>query len=215
MSRQSITIIDYGSGNLLSVKNALLKTGTTVRFASNLSDLMASDKIVLPGVGAFQNAMRDLGIKGLIDGIKKKADSGTPIMGICLGMQLLMDSSEEFGFSQGLGLLEGDVTKIACNSPINEVHKIPNIGWRELEPFGADANWTGTILDGVTVQSAVYFAHSYKVRLRFQNNIIAKISYSGVEIPAVINYQNIYGCQFHPEKSGEIGLHILENFCRI
>lgn len=215
MTRQLIAIVDYGSGNLLSVKNALMKTGTTVRLASNLSDLMAADKIVLPGVGAFQNAMRDLGIKGLIDGIKKKADSGTPIMGICLGMQLLMDSSEEFGFSQGLGLVKGDVTKITCNAPMNKVHKVPNIGWRELEPFDADANWKATILDGVTSKSAVYFAHSYKVRLKYQNNIIAKINYGGVEIPAAINYQNIYGCQFHPEKSGNIGLHILENFCRL
>jgi glutamine amidotransferase len=215
MARELITIVDYGSGNLLSVKNALLKIGTRVRFASNLSELMAADKIVLPGVGAFPNAMRDLGIKGLIGGIKKKVDSGTPIMGICLGMQLLMDSSEEFGFSQGLGLVEGDVTKLVCSGSINEVHKVPNIGWRELEPFYADAKWADTILDGILPQSAVYFAHSYKVRPKNQNNIIAKINYGGVQIPAVINYQNVYGCQFHPEKSGEIGLDILENFCRL
>ena len=198
-----ITIIDYGAGNLFSVQNALNYLGVENRISSRAEDIISADKLILPGVGAFPDAMKMLDEAGLTDVIKEQAKQ-KPLMGICLGMQMLFDKSYEFGETAGLGLIPGTVELM---HPADDL-VIPHIGWNALEK-----NEPCALLDGVNEGDYVYFVHSFAA-VTDSKNVAAYCDY-GMKVPALVTSVKVYGCQFHPEKSGKTGLTILKNFCEI
>ena len=198
-----ITIIDYGAGNLFSVQNALNYLGVENRISSRAEDIISADKLILPGVGAFPDAMKMLDEADLTDVIKEQAKL-KPLMGICLGMQMLFNKSYEFGETAGLGLIPGTVELMR---PADDL-VIPHIGWNALEK-----NEPCALLDGVNEGDYVYFVHSFAA-VTDSKNVAAYCDY-GMKVPALVTSGKVYGCQFHPEKSGKTGLTILKNFCEI
>lgn len=198
-----IAIIDYGVGNLFSLVSSLKKIGAEAVVTDKEAVIKAADKLILPGVGAFGDASRKLSASGLDKVILQEAKNGKPIMGICLGMQLLFEKGHEYGVHEGLGLLEGTVVPMAEVIPAEL--KIPHIGWNRLI-FKKDNPLFRYIKDG----DFVYFVHSYFVK-DCQSSLLATTEY-GAELTAAVAKDNIYGCQFHPEKSGAIGLNILRGF---
>ncbi len=202
-----IGIIDYGMGNLYSVSKALERMDH-VYFISSLPDELAkADGLILPGVGSFKDAMGILHEKGLVTFIKESIAKGTPLLGICLGMQLLFEESEENGLTQGLGLLKGRITKIPGVTASGETYKVPHMGWNDLELKNASP-----LLQKIEA-GHVYFVHSYYATTN-NKNVLASSSYD-VEVPAVVGKGNVFGTQFHPEKSSDLGLKILQNFAAI
>jgi glutamine amidotransferase len=187
----------------------LEQSGAHVELSSDPLTISKASKLVLPGVGAFANAMNNLQSRNLVEPIKHAALSGTPLLGICLGMQLLLSQSEEFGITQGLGLIPGNVVAIPDHADDGELVKLPHIGWNKLHNKNP---WESTILKGTPVDGAAYFVHSYMAVTDHEEDLLSVTSYAGNEITAVIQRQNIMGCQFHPEKSGEVGLSILRSF---
>ncbi len=213
MSRPKITLIDYGVGNLLSVKRGIEHCGGEVLLTSDPGDVLAANSVVLPGVGAFANAMDALNSRGLVEAIKKLDQIGTPLLGICLGMQLLLDESEEFGVTKGLGLIPGRVVPIPKLTLQNEKQKIPHIGWSSIDLSESWCDWRGSILQDNIPGEATYFVHSFMTITTNSSHRLAEFKYGGHRIPAVIAKDNIIGCQFHPEKSGQVGLKMLSRFC--
>ncbi|MCH5324937.1 MAG: imidazole glycerol phosphate synthase subunit HisH [Eubacterium sp.] len=193
-----IVIIDYGAGNLFSVQNALNYLGVENEISSDPAKLIAADRLILPGVGAFPDAMKKLKETGLVDIIKEQARQ-KPLMGICLGMQMLLEKSYEFGETEGLGLIPGTVELMKP-----EGLPIPHIGWNELEK-----NTPCPLLSDKKGEY-VYFVHSYAAVT--DSKYVAAYCDYGMKVPALVQNGNAYGCQFHPEKSGEIGLEILRRF---
>lgn len=206
-----VTVIDYGVGNLLSVQRGFEHCGARVTVTSDPEVILGADRLVLPGVGAFRDAMQELDVRGLPAVIRAYAASGKPLLGICLGMQMLLDESEEFGVTQGLGLIPGRVVPVPAQTTAGDSQKIPHIGWSALYP--ASDSWSGTLLDEIQAGSAVYFVHSFMAQTRDSTHRLADCVYGGHRIPAVIGSGNVFGCQFHPEKSGEVGLNVLRTFC--
>lgn len=198
-----ITIIDYGMGNLKSVYNALKKVNFDCQISSEVTDIEMADKLILPGVGAFKDAMDNLQNLDLILPIRKKVNDGCPLLGICLGMQMLFDEGYECELRKGLGFIEGKIKLM--NSKENL--KIPHIGWNRLE-----FNRENKILNNINKESFVYYVHSFKATEMIDENLIAYSKYGDINIPGIVNKGNVYGMQFHPEKSGEVGLKILKNF---
>ena len=197
-----LAIVDYGVGNLFSLKSSLSAIGVESALIANPEELKNADRIILPGVGAFGDAAKKLRETGLFDAVLQEAAAGKPILGICLGMQLLLEKSYEFGEHDGLGLIEGEVKPISDVIPAG--YKIPHIGWNELD-FG-----THPLFKGLIEGDCVYFVHSfYGAKCP---NVIATTDY-GAELTAAVAKDNVMGCQFHPEKSGAVGLKILRNFC--
>jgi glutamine amidotransferase len=208
-----VTIIDYGLGNLLSVKRGFEHWGIKATITSDASSILNSKRIVLPGVGAFPRAMKLLEEKKLISVIREFGVSGRSILAICLGMQLLMENGNEFGSTQGLGLIAGNVIQIPNFTQNNERLKVPHIGWNQLKMSDNHTNWKGTLLEDIGPTDSAYFVHSYMVKLASQKDEISYASYGDNKITAAISKGPIHGCQFHPEKSGEVGLKILRRFC--
>lgn len=208
-----VTIIDYGIGNLLSVQRAFEYIGAEVLMTSSLSDIEPAEALILPGVGAFANGMSGLKERGLIEPIKRFAASGKPFMGICLGMQLMMDESDEFGRHAGLGLIPGRVRAIPDTGLNGEPHKIPHIGWNNLIPSKGSL-WDGTMLSGIKPDETFYFVHSFAVETSNDKDSLADCVYNGRRFAAAVSSGNVCGCQFHPEKSAEAGLAILRNFIK-
>ncbi|MFR7994220.1 MAG: imidazole glycerol phosphate synthase subunit HisH [Clostridium sp.] len=198
-----ITIIDYGMGNLKSVYNALKKVNFDCQISSEVTDIEMADKLILPGVGAFKDAMDNLKNLDLILPIRKKVNDGCPLLGICLGMQMLFDEGYECELRKGLGFIEGKIKLM--NSKENL--KIPHIGWNRLE-----FNRENKILNNINKESFVYYVHSFMATEMIDENLIAYSKYGDINIPGIVNKGNVYGMQFHPEKSGEVGLKILKNF---
>lgn len=198
-----IVIIDYGMGNLRSVYNGLNVLGIECKISSSIDDIKAAKALILPGVGAFKDAMNNLCRNSLDKVIKEECAKGKFLLGICLGMQMLFNKGYESGESEGLALLDGDVIKM---DPIEEV-KIPHMGWNSL-----DFNKQDGIIRGLTEDSFVYYVHSFYVKGYNAEDLIASSSYGGIVIPGLVRKGNIIGAQFHPEKSGDIGLRILKNF---
>ncbi len=192
-------IIDYGAGNLFSVQNALDYIGCSAMISGNAEDLQSADRLILPGVGAFPDAMKMLNESGLTEVIKAETRK-KPLLGICLGMQMLFERSSEFGETEGLGLIPGRVELMTPPGLL-----IPQIGWNRLL-----RNEPCPILEGLGEEPYVYFVHSYAA-VCDHLNVAAYTDYGG-DVPACVFSGNVYGCQFHPEKSGEVGLKILENF---
>jgi len=212
---KSVTIIDYGIGNLLSVKRALQKVGfTEVYLAQTPKEIQHADRLVLPGVGAFANGMRGLTSRNLIDPITEHAAAKKPLLGICLGMQLLGTESYEFGKHAGLDLIPGSVKKIPNYNAQNISHKVPYVGWAELLSSHKN-HLRKNILHNTPEGSALYFVHSYHFVAKNKTNVIAKYNYNGMSMTAAIQKDNVIGFQFHPEKSGDAGLKILKTFSNI
>jgi glutamine amidotransferase len=209
---EEISIIDYDAGNLLSVQRGLEHCGARVTLTANPEKILASKKVVLPGVGAFGNAMQSLERLGLIAVIRELAQRQTPLLGICLGMQLLLEESEEFGITAGLGLIPGRVIPVPVQTLSGEKQKIPHIGWSRMHPSSDSIEWNGTLLQDNFPGEAAYFVHSFMVAPSNPAHRIAECTYGGHLIPAAIKRDQITGCQFHPEKSGEVGLKILRRF---
>ena len=200
-----IAIVDYGVGNLFSLRSSFAAIGQEVTVTADEAVLRGADKLVLPGVGAFGDAADKLRQTGLDALLREEARRGKPLLGICLGMQLLFERSLEHGEHEGLGLLEGTVRPISRR--IDAGLKIPQIGWNALH-FVRESPLFASVKEG----DYVYFVHSYAAE-DCEDSLIAVTEY-GAELTAAVGRDNIYGCQFHPEKSGEVGLNILRCFCR-
>ena len=214
-----VTVLDYGIGNLLNVVRALEHCGATVRVAEQASDVthggLMPDRMVLPGVGAFGDAMHELRQRGFDDLIKQYAATERPFMGICVGAQLLFDVGEEHsstGGHAGLGLIPGRVQAVPSTTPNGEALRIPHIGWSGLQLPPGLAGWNGTVLAGVAPNEPVYFVHSYAPVPLHEHHRLADTNYQGVRICAAVARGSIYGCQFHPERSATAGLGILRQF---
>jgi len=205
-----IAVIDYGMGNLGSVSNALKSLGGEVRVTQKNSDLKRAEKIVLPGVGAFQNAMRSLAKLNLIDTLKGEIREGKIYLGICLGLELLFEESEEGGGCKGFGILKGDVVKFSVSDKKGTTLKVPHMGWNQLRVKKKNC----PLFRGTTDDAFFYFVHSYYVRPLDEDAIAAVTDY-GKEFTSMVWKDNIYATQFHPEKSQEVGLKLLENFLKL
>ena len=201
-----IVIVDYGVGNLFSLKSSFAAIGVEAVVSSDFEEIRKADKIILPGVGAFEDAANKLSESGLGDLLCELAREGKYIMGICLGMQLLFEKSLEYGTHKGLGLIKGTVKPIKDVIPAD--YKIPHIGWNSLK-FKFDS----PIFSKINQGDYVYFVHSFYAA-ECDENIIATVEY-GTELTAAVQDKNVFGCQFHPEKSGEVGLKILSAFCEL
>lgn len=200
-----IAIIDYDAGNIKSVEKAFQFLGEDTILTNDRDAILSADKVVLPGVGAFGDAMKKLKEFNLVNTIYDVADRHIPFLGICLGLQLLFESSDETPGVSGLGLLPGQILKI----PNKEGFKIPHVGWNSLELIN-----NGRLFKDIDQQAYVYFVHSYYLKARDEGIVTAKTDYV-TDIHASVEKDNIFACQFHPEKSGDIGLKILKNFAEI
>ena len=195
-------IIDYDAGNLKSVEKALQALGEETVITRDREEILAADRVILPGVGAFGDAMEKLHQYGLVEIIRQVVQKGTPFLGICLGLQLLFEASQETEGVEGLGILKGQCLRI----PETEGLKIPHIGWNSLD-FPSE----GRLFSGISEGAYVYFVHSYYLQAEDPSIVKATCQY-GVQIHASVEKDNVFACQFHPEKSGEVGLAILQNF---
>lgn len=203
-----IGIIDYGMGNLFSVSKALERLGVPYFISEDQEELSEAHALILPGVGSFRDAMERLNSTGLAEMIKEYAGSGKPFLGICLGMQLLFEESEENGITKGLSLLPGKVYRFPGITEEGEKYKVPHMGWNRLS-FAEGS----PILKNIA-EDFVYFVHSYYVSTGARDVVIAQSDYD-VKVPAVVGRDNIYGMQFHPEKSGALGMELLRNFIEL
>ena len=208
-------VVDYGIGNVFSVCNAIRQVGGEAELTGDLDAIRKAERVILPGVGAFARAMDALNSKGIADALRDFVATGRPFLGICIGMQVLMDRSTEFGETAGLGFVPGSVERIASTSPSGQHLRVPHIGWAPLTPSGGTARerWHGTALEEAdSTGGAVYFVHSYHCVPEEQSNRIAFADYDGLEVTAAIHRDNITGVQFHPERSAEAGQNILSRF---
>jgi glutamine amidotransferase len=212
--RREVTVVDYGIGNLFSVQRALEYNGAIVKMASDADAVASADRLVLPGVGAFADGMMGLSQRGLNDAVIAFAQTGKPLVGICLGMQMLGSASEEFGLHKGLGLIPGRVTAVPRTRADGTPHKIPHIGWTGLHP-STEAIWKDTLLDTTESGASVYLVHSFHLVPDNPAHLLADCLYGGHRITAAVRSGNIYGCQFHPEKSGPVGLAMLSSFLEL
>lgn len=200
-----IAIIDYDAGNLKSVEKALVSLGEKVLVSRDSSEILQADKVILPGVGSFGDAMNNLDKFGLVDTIKQVTGNGTPFLGICLGLQLLFKESDETPGAEGLDILPGKILKI----PAKEGFKIPHMGWNSL-----DVKPGAKLFKGLEGNPYVYFVHSYYLKAADENIVAASTEYT-THIHASVESGNVFACQFHPEKSSEVGLKILKNFASL
>ena len=212
MNASEVVVIDYGMGNLLSVRRGLEHCGATVIVTADHNAILSAPRVVLPGVGAFADGMAGLRREGLDTIVRDVAARGVPLLGICLGMQMLLDESEEFGSTAGLGLIPGRVIAIPATTADGMPQKIPHIGWNALIVSPRRKNWEGTLLQNVKPGEAAYFVHSFMANPADHNHRVADCLYGGQPVAAAIQRDNVLGCQFHPEKSGEVGLKILRQF---
>ncbi len=200
-----IAIVDYGVGNLFSLRSSFAAIGADAVFTSDKDVIKSADRIILPGVGAFEDAAKKLKKTGLGEVVIEEVKNGKPLLGICLGMQLLFEKSYEFGCHEGLGLIPGNI--VGFEGRIDPSLKIPEIGWNELR-----LNKDSLLYKGFSGGEFVYFVHSFFAQC--DSEYVSAFSEYDIDFPASVEYKNVFGCQFHPEKSGKAGLKILENFCK-
>jgi glutamine amidotransferase len=209
---QSVTIVDYGVGNLRSVRRAFEFCSADVRVSSDADEIANAERLVLPGVGAFGGCMNELHQRQLIEPVRRFVATGRPFLGICVGMQILLSVGEEFGEHQGLGFIPGRVQRIPDKGIDGKKHVLPFIGWAPLlRPVSYDS-WDDTVLKHVPEGSSMYFVHSYVARPENKDVILAEYDYNGIRVTAAITKDNLTGVQFHPEKSGEAGLNLIRKF---
>ncbi len=204
-----IAIVDYGVGNIFSLYSSFKYIGAEVVLTSDPDEIKKADKIILPGVGAFADAAKKLRESGLSDVVVDEVKKGKPLLGICLGMQMLFERSFEYGEHEGLGLIKGDIVSMEGVVPVN--YKIPHIGWNGLH-FPKDKE-KSSIFKYINEEDCVYFVHSF-FGANCESSVIATTEY-GAELTAAVADKNVYGVQFHPEKSGEVGMKILKAFCEM
>tara|TARA_B100000686_G_scaffold343574_1_gene424660 strand:- start:598 stop:1236 length:639 start_codon:yes stop_codon:yes gene_type:complete len=206
-----ISVLDYGIGNIKSICSALEKSHTKIYLTDDRNEIMSSDGLILPGVGAFAHGMEKLIIKKLDLVIQEFVSTGKPLLGICLGMQMLFDKSMEFGETAGLGLIPGEVLRLKSNN--KEPEKLPYVSWCRIKPLSNP--WNDTILNGIKSDEHMYFVHSYYAKPTNKDNILSVTEFSGSHYCSTVKKGNIYGCQYHPEKSAEKGLKVINNFVEI
>ena len=210
--KKKVVIIDYQLGNLFSVNQAMTKIGINAVISSNPMEIENADAIVLPGVGAFKDAMENLKKLNLVQPIKNFIESGKPFFGICLGLQLLFSESEEFGYTTGLNIIEGKVVKFRnVKNDVLNFYKVPQISWNSINKPDK-LSWQKTPLFNISELENFYFVHSYYVVPTNTNIILTTTEYAGVKYVSSIYFKNIFACQFHPEKSAHEGLKIYENW---
>jgi imidazole glycerol-phosphate synthase subunit HisH len=214
MAAKSVVVVDYGMGNVLSVCRAFENQGANVVLTGQAGEIAGAERVVLPGVGAFGDCMKALEERNLVEPILGFVGSGRPFLGICVGMQILMDGGDEFGGYPGLGLFAGRTVQIASQSPDGSTRKIPHIGWTPVgPPDGAnDDRWAGTMFEGTSRSTPFYFVHSFTAAPLNAADVLASADYAGAHVTAAIGRDNVTGVQFHPEKSGPAGLALIERF---
>ena len=217
-TRPTVAIVDYGMGNLYSVQQACRIVGLSASITSSPEEVVAARAVILPGVGAYPDAIATLERLGLASAVREVAASGRPLVGICLGMQLMMSESEEFGRHAGLGIVPGRVLKLPTEERGVRV-KVPQIGWtavhRPTRGVSGGDPWRETLLDGTPDGEPMYFVHSYFVAPERDDAAIAISRYGDVEFCSALAVGNVVGCQFHPERSGRAGLHLYQNLARL
>jgi len=215
-----VAIVDYGMGNLFSVKHACEHTGMEARITSCRQTILAADAVLLPGVGAFGDAMEVLAKLDLISVLRDVAASGKPLVGICLGMQLLMSESHEFGLHRGLGIIEGEVTRLVESLDGGRQLKVPHIGWNRIyaparpSEEGKGPRWNDSLLDGAPEGECMYFVHSFYPQPVDARVILSTTRYGPIEFCSSLRYRNVSAFQFHPERSGPQGLRIYDHLAR-
>lgn len=210
-NKPNVAIVDYGVGNLFSVKHACNSVGIQAGITSHKQEILSADAVILPGVGAFGNAIESLRKLDLIHVLKDVATSSKPFVGICLGMHLLMDESEEFGSHQGLGIIKGSVIRFDNPVDVSEKRlKVPHVGWgrihRNIDIRGN--SWKSSMLEGLSDGEFMYFVHSFYVKPENSNIVLSNTQYGNIEFCSSLQSRNIFACQFHPERSGLQGLKI-------
>ena len=214
--KKKVTIIDTESGNLLSIKRAFESWDVTVDVVKEKEKILSASRLVLPGVGAFENAVKNLKSLNFFDLVEQIKLKNIPTLGICLGMQLFFEESEEFGKFKGLGLMEGKVQKLPNFSTDKKKMKIPNIGWHNLILNKKHSSFTNeNFFKNFKANDSFYFVHSYFANPAKKDLILASYNFGGHLIPAIVGKDNFIGCQFHPEKSGNSGLNLIKNFMSI
>lgn len=214
MSKGKVVIVDYGLGNLFNVKRTFDWLGASAIVSGSKEDLLSADRLVLPGVGAFAEGMKGLKERDLVGAIRDFAGSGRPVLGICLGAQLMLTHSEEHGLHDGLDLIKGIVVRLRTPEKDGEIYKIPQIGWNSLQlpDYASNDLWDGTVLRGLGREPFMYFLHSYIITLTEHKHAIAFTEYGHDRFCSVYQTKNIAGFQAHPERSGETGLKVYRNF---
>lgn len=202
-----ITVVDYGRGNLFSTGQALRHLDVPYEITADADAVERAERIVLPGVGAFGDCMDGLRTRGLIEPLTRAAARGVPMLGICVGAQVMLEAGEEFGHHDGLGLISGTVRRLPEGNGGPDAIRIPNVGWRALRTYGG-------FLDGTPADAMVYFVHSYAPFVADGGDVTATIAVNGADVPVAFRRGNVVGFQFHPEKSGPVGLGLIKRFVR-
>ncbi|MGA7802790.1 MAG: imidazole glycerol phosphate synthase subunit HisH [Gammaproteobacteria bacterium] len=217
MAKPTIAIVDYGVGNIFNIERAFASLGAATVITSDPRQILDADRLLLPGVGAFEAGMERLHADGMIDVLEEFRASGRPLLGICLGMQLLMSESEENGTHVGLNFIRGKVVRFQPSLPDGPRFKVPQTSWNSLERSAAQEHngWRKTVLSGLPEHAYMYFVHSYCVHVDDPGTSVASTHYGRDTFDSVVAKDNVTGCQFHPERSGEQGLAILRNFVDI
>jgi len=206
-----VAIVDYGLGNLFSVEQACAFVGLNSIITNSKKDILDADAVILPGVGAYGDAMLTLHRLDLVNVLRDIAESPKPFVGICLGMQLLMTESYEFGRRKGLDIIEGPVVLFDAPKEKDRMLKVPQIGWNRIFQPANDLRWHGTLLDRIDEGEYMYFVHSYTVQPQENNVILSTSRYGHIEFCSSVQYGNVFACQFHPERSGLEGMKVYQN----
>ena len=211
--KRKIGVLNLGLGNLQSVNNAVNYLGATTVCGMEKKLLENTDALIIPGVGAFPHAMQAIDTENLADFLSAYRLSGRPVLGICLGMQILMTDSTEFGLSRGLNFIQGSIYKLSDERFIKKPIRLPHVGWAAIKKHTLTSGLAHTLFEQLTEDNKFYFVHSYAARINSENTA-AMTSYGDVEFASVVASENVVGVQFHPEKSGELGLEILTRFIK-
>jgi glutamine amidotransferase len=212
MAIKKVTVIDYGLGNLLSIKRAFEKVNAEVTVTNDHKKIVDSPYVVLPGVGAYKNAMKSIHALNLIEPLRVIADKGVPILGICLGAQLLLSESEEFGTTKGIDIIKGTVESIKKFNINKKKIIIPHIGWSKIVSTNQIRNKENPLFKDLSEDDYFYFIHSFISKPKNKDHILYQTKYENIKITGIHGNKNVYGFQFHPEKSGLSGLKLLQNF---
>ena len=223
--QHQVAIVDYGMGNLFSVKQACEWAGLTANTTASPKELLAADAVILPGVGAFEDAMATLKRLGLVRSLLEFVSLGKPLVGICLGMQLLMTEGYEFGYHEGLGIIEGQVERLEESAGETRKQKVPQVGWNRIQAAGHKEQrgenhpeptlWQGTLLEGIDDGEFMYFVHSFYPRPNNSNVVLSTTQYGHVRFCSSLRLGNVFAFQFHPERSGARGLQIYRNLASL
>ena len=206
-----VAILDYGLGNLFSIEQACAFVGLNSIITKSKKDILDADAVILPGVGAYGDAMLTLHRLDLVNVLRDVAESPKPLVGICLGLQLLMTESYEFGHNKGLGIIEGPVVRFDAPKEKERILKVPQIGWNRIFQPVEGLRWRGTLLDRIGEGEYMYFVHSYTVQPQDSNVILSNSRYGHLEFCSSIQHHNLFACQFHPERSGPAGMKLYHN----